>query len=275
LSIKNGLFILVISVLIPGLTACTRPEVKFAQQAENYGFEQYTVQGTTFKHRVFFKPSANNANELHIYLDGDGSPWINHRWISDNPTPRNTLVLRLMKQDQATSLYLGRPCYHGLETDSSCTPALWTSHRYSSLVVNSIAAAITGISERYKAKRIILIGHSGGGTLAMLVAENLSIIQGIITVAANLDIQAWVEHHGYTALSGSLNPLNRKPLPKEIFQLHLAGAKDKNIPVNQIRSFAIKQHSAQMQVFKDYSHHCCWEKTWPLILQSIKAKESE
>lgn len=261
---------LIFSALIPGLLACTQPEVRFAQRAENYGFEQQIIQGTTFNHIVFFKQSADNTNELHIYLDGDGSPWINHRWVSSNPTPRSTLMLELMLQDQVTSLYLGRPCYHGLGTDLICPSKFWTSHRYSPAIVNSMIVAITNITEKYKPKRLILIGHSGGGTLATLIAESLAKIDGIITIAANLNLNAWVKFHGYSALSGSLDPADRKPLAKEIFQLHLAGARDRNIPFNQISSFVSKQHSAQIQVFKDYDHHCCWEKIWPSILESVE-----
>ena len=58
-----------------------------------------------------------------------------------DPTAREPLVLRLMALDRVPSVYLGRPCYHGLAADPRCTPALWTDARYSEVVVASMAAA--------------------------------------------------------------------------------------------------------------------------------------
>ena len=248
---------------------CSSPEIKFSQQAKTFGFEKTIVQGPLFEHVVYIKHSTGNNDTLHIYLDGDGSAWINHRWISSNPTPRNTLVLRLMQQDEKTALYIGRPCYHGFSQAPQCTPKLWTSHRYSHTVLNSMLAAIHEMINQHKTRRIILIGYSGGGTLAVLLAEHLPDISGVITIAANLDIEAWADYHTYSRLTGSLNPAQQKPLNKSIFQMHLAGGRDNNIPVSQISFFVERQFSAQLRVFNDYDHHCCWEEKWPTILKSI------
>ncbi len=217
---------------------------------------------------LYIKPSTNNTT-LHIYLDGDGSPWINHRWISSDPTPRNPLMLKLMQQDENTSIYIGRPCYFELNLSPACSNKLWTSHRYSPAIINSMLAVINHRIKHYQAKRIILIAYSGGGTLAMLMAEQLPNITGILTIAANLDINAWTEHHGYSPLTGSLNPIDRLALPKNIFQLHLAGGKDNNIMLKHIKTYAKKQHLAQVRIFEEYDHHCCWEEIWPSILTLI------
>ncbi len=250
------------------LCSCTSPEIRFSQQAEQYHFEKKIVGGTLFRHRIYIKPSVNHAI-LHIYLDGDGSAWVNHRWISSNPTPRNHLLLRLMRQDKNTSLYIGRPCYFGLSQSPQCTSKLWTSHRYSPTVIDSMVVVIDKMIKHYQARHIILIGYSGGGALAVLIAEKLPNIKGIITIAANLDIKAWADDHGYSPLTGSLNPINQQPLAKNIFQLHLAGRKDNNIKIKHIKSYAQKQYLTQVRVFDDYDHHCCWEKIWPSILKSI------
>jgi dienelactone hydrolase len=171
-----------------------------------------------------------------------------------------------MSQDQQASVYLGRPCYHGFSQYFPCTTRLWTSHRFSPAVVDSMAAAITRVSSLFKAKQIVLIGYSGGGTLAMLLAERFSNILGVITIAANLDINAWTNHHGYPSLSGSLNPDLRPLLSERVWQLHLAGLLDENVPVSLISAFVKKQHSARLLVFDKYDHHCCWEEIWPSIL---------
>jgi hypothetical protein len=256
--------------LLSVIWGCTSPEARFFNKAKSYGFKQKIVQGTVFKHVVYFNKKTRGSDVLHIYLDGDGSAWINKRWISANPTPRNALMLKLMQQDKEAALYLGRPCYHGFSADPPCSNKLWTSHRYSPLVVDALVAAIREIVSEYNPKHVVLIGYSGGGALAMLVAEHFSDISGIITIAANLDINAWTDYHGYSRLTGSLNPIDRKKLDKKIFQLHLAGGKDLNIPANQIRSFVEKNQSSSFLFFNEYDHHCCWEQVWPSILDSIQ-----
>ena len=40
----------------------------------------------------------------------------------------------------------------------------------------------------------------------MLLAERLEMTQAVVTIAANLDTDAWTELHGFSALEGSLNP---------------------------------------------------------------------
>ena len=255
--------------MIAGLWGCTSPETRFSKLAEKYGFEKKIVQGTNFNHVIYVNQSASNNATLHIYLDGDGSAWINHRWISSDPTPRNTLMLRLMQQDQNASVYIGRPCYFGFSQSTACTAKLWTSHRYSPTIINAMVSVTSNMIKYYQPKRIILIGYSGGGTLAMLLAEHIPNITGIITIAANLDTQAWTDYHGYSPLTGSVNPAIRTPLAKNIFQLHLAGGRDNNVPVQQIKSFAKRQYLAQLRIFDEYDHHCCWEEIWPSILTSI------
>jgi hypothetical protein len=263
--------LLLISGLCASLLSCTAPEVKFARQAKAYGFSQNIVQGPHFKHRVYSNALVQDqTRSLHIYLGGDGSPWVGHRWVAANPTPRNTLILKLMQQDNQAALFLGRPCYHGLIADTPCTNALWTSQRYAPEVISAMATAINKLTQQYQTQQLVLIGFSGGGTIAALLTEHLNNIHGIITIAANLDITTWAKYHGYSPLAGSLNPIQRPPITHNIWQLHLAGGKDNNIPVQHIKAFVDKQFTAQLLVFDKFEHHCCWTEIWPDILQSIQ-----
>jgi hypothetical protein len=51
----------------------------------------------SFRHVVLDKPG-HPSRVLHVYLDGDGTPWDGNTAAVD-PTPRNTLVLGLMRLD--------------------------------------------------------------------------------------------------------------------------------------------------------------------------------
>ena len=69
-----------------------------------------------------------------------------------------------------------------------------------------MAAALSDILQRRPYQGLVLIGYSGGGVLAMLLAEQFPATQAVVTVAGNLDTDAWAIEHGYSPLRGSLNP---------------------------------------------------------------------
>lgn len=211
-----------------------------------------TVAGEGYEHRLLVQPAAD-SNELHIYIEGDGTPYLDRTTVASDPTPRNPLALRLMRRDPAFSVWVGRPCYFGLARD--CTPAMWTTHRYSRFVVSSMREVIRDLVARYEPSRVVLIGHSGGGTLAMLLAPFIDQTAAVITVGANLDIDGWANLHGYDRLHGSMKP---GTLPETIRTFHYAGGRDTNVPPHLIPD-AI--------VYKRFDHHCCWERVWPEILR--------
>jgi len=216
--------------------------------------------GDGFLHHVVVQPAADRG-ELHVYIEGDGTPWIRGTAVAKDPTPKKPLALRLMRRDPAFSAYVGRPCYFGVE-DPACTPALWTSRRYSKEVVSSMHAVIRRLLDEHGAKKLVLIGHSGGGTLAVLLAPGFDETAGVITIGANLDVAAWTAYHGYTPLE----PVELAPLPPRIRQLHLAGGRDRNVPP-RLAEQAAERLGGQLAVTSRFDHDCCWERRWPEILR--------
>jgi pimeloyl-ACP methyl ester carboxylesterase len=250
------------------LTACATPSERFAQAADDFGFARYTVTSGKFDHFLSVNPgfyAAPGSGELHVYLDGDGTPWERHRWIADDPTSRNPMILEWMKEDKGAAVFLGRPCYHGFSQTPGCHYKYWTSHRYSETVVSSMAAALKQWLLNRPFKRIILIGYSGGGTLAMLMTRYLAGVDTVVTVAANLEVDAWSRFHGYGPLKDSLDP-GAVNFDSRIRQIHLAGLKDEIVPADIIESFSHKQQNAKYMSFAEYDHRCCWSQGWNHIL---------
>lgn len=261
------LFWLLLTVQLSG---CTSPAQRMDERAVELGWRRVVVQGEGYDHVAYIKQGAAASDSaLHIYLEGDGTPWVRKRVAATDPTPRNPLMFELMSLDPAPSVYLGRPCYLGLNRSKACTPDLWTDGRYSESVVASMSAATDRLSTGYQA--LVLLGYSGGGTLAMLMAERLPRTETVITLAANLDTQRWAALHKQHALTGSLNPAARPPLPQRIRQMHFAGDKDDNVPPQLIRDAVAQQHGASFRVFPDQGHRCCWRKVWPEILGELAA----
>jgi len=224
------------------------------------------VTGDGFPHLVLSSPRAS-GRALHVYLDGDGTPEAGGHPTAD-PTPRDPLVLDLMALDGLPAVYVGRPCYHGLAT-AACTPALWTSARYSESVVASMAAAVRRVVDARGVTQVTWIGYSGGGVLAVLLATRVPQTVGVVTIAANLDIDAWSDHHGTPRLSASLNPA-RQPAPApSVHQRHYAGGRDTTVPASITRQGA--PPGAHLIVIADYDHRCCWITLWPTILGALES----
>jgi dienelactone hydrolase len=250
------------------LLACTSPSKHFSQVADTFGFYGFSVNTGLFEHQLYANQAviqSSSNQKLHIYLDGDGTPWEQQRWVADDPTSRNPLILKLMHQDKSAAIFLGRPCYHGFSKTTACHPKYWTSHRYSQAVVNSLVAALKKCLVKYPFKQLVLMGYSGGGTLAALIAPYFPEMTTLVTVAANLDVDAWSHYHGYSPLSESLNPATFA-LNARIRQIHLAGLKDTVVPAWIIKTYVDKQVNAIYLPFADFDHHCCWVDEWPKVL---------
>ena len=257
--------------------SCATPTGQLTDLATDNGLERSEVRAGGFDLLVFDNISrakrAGNASTsrdiLHVYLEGDGSPWRYNSIIMRDPTPRNPLMLRLMSQDSQPAVYLGRPCYNGAASESGCDNSLWTSGRYSKTVVDSMASAIRALVTRYGARQLWLIGHSGGGALSMLLAEQLPQVTRVVTLAGNLDTDAWTQHHRYTPLYSSINPATAPLLRTDVWQWHLIGSRDAVIPPQLVKPVIMRQPSASGIEIPGFNHGCCWERIWPRVLRAL------
>jgi len=250
--------------------ACALSPVERSNRlADELGFEEQVLFSSKYRHRVYLENFNHTKKILHVYLEGDGMPWSSHRVIASDPTSRTPVMLPLMGMDKTPAIYLGRPCYSGFSNDPGCDPLLWTFSRYSQKVVDSMVEVIQQIIARYHFASVRLFGHSGGGTLAVLIAKNLPETQTVVTLAANLDVDAWTQYHRYTRLYDSLNPAKGEPLNPTIRQIHLQAGKDDIVPPQLAKNWFKQQRNSSVCLYRGFDHRCCWGEIWPKVLAWI------
>lgn len=264
MDIRPALKLVLVTLLVLG--GCATPGQRLDQHARDAGLEIVHVTAGAFPSLVYLKrsPSPAHAGEpLTIFLESDGIPWIDGRQPSADPTTREPIALDLLIRSPAPAAYITRPCYHGLRADK-CNVEYWTGARYSSEVVANMVATIREAQRLSGANRISLVGYSGGGALAVLIAERLDNVAMVTTLGANLDTDAWTEYHKYLPLSQSLNPaLSDRPHPWP--ELHLRGANDAVVPAATTARYFARYPRAQRRTIEGFDHVCCWVRDWSSI----------
>lgn len=253
------------------LCACVNPARRADSLAMALGFRRDVLVGNGFHHVIYknaalLATGAAHVDTLHIYIEGDGTPYLRPDTPASDPTPRNPVMLQLMALDAAPSIYLGRPCYFGTVHDEGCGPTLWTLRRYGAEVLDSMDAAVRAEIVQTDAAQLQIFGFSGGGTLAVLLAERLKMVARVVTIGANLDVAAWCDLHGYSRLAG-FNPVERQATHAKLNVLHLVGERDTNTPPWLVEAAALARGGERVRVVKQFDHGCCWQRIWNDVLQ--------
>ncbi|MCC6657171.1 MAG: alpha/beta hydrolase [Rhodocyclaceae bacterium] len=236
------------------------------------GFRAETIQANGFALFALLR-GEGAAAILTVYIEGDGAPWPSAFRPPRDPTPLRPLALALAARDPApAAAYLGRPCqYLDDERRKGCDAAWWSGRRFSPEAVSAMDEAVTWLKARAGAQRVRLIGHSGGGVIAALLAMRRDDVAGLATVAAPLSLGEWTAAHGLTPLEQALDPLTRAgTLPAGA--VHFAGAGDAVVPPSIVGAF-VRRRGGRLEVIAGFDHDCCWARDWPVLLQRAGLEE--
>lgn len=244
--------------------------------AAEHGWQAISLQTNKFLLHGYEKKQTTKNEIITIYIEGDGYAWVNRNTISVNPTPKNPLALQLAIQSVTPAVYLARPCqFVDLEKEPNCNKKIWTHHRFSEEVITSMNQAINQIKDKYQAKHLMLVGYSGGGSIALLATLHRNDVRRVVTVAGNLDTRFWQEKHHLTPMVGSINPADFSQELSVIEQIHFVGGMDKNTGLEQAKSYLSKfpdKQKLKIVLMNEYDHECCWVENWNELQTTIFEK---
>ena len=239
------------------------------EAARRSGFtKEYVTDGrfALMTYRRFMGPSDN----VRIYIEGDGRAWDARSRLSEDPTPSSPVALQLAIADPSDNVaYIARPGQFPAPGSSMCDPTYWSQRRFAPEVVESMGRAIDLLKNKSGAKRVELIGYSGGGALAVLIAARRDDIFALRTVAGNLDPKGLCAYHNVSQLDGSMDPLDAAQKVAHVPQRHFIGSKDKAVPSSIAESFIKREGDTdygRITVVEGVTHKDGWRDEWERLL---------
>ncbi|WP_218179701.1 alpha/beta hydrolase family protein [Pseudomonas gingeri] len=205
---------------------------------------------------------------VNLYIEGDGRAWQTSSQPSSDPTPYKALGLALAASDPAANVvYLARPCQFTPAIDNPhCDVRYWTDKRFAEEVVVAMNQAVSHYV--VEGQQVNLVGYSGGGAVAVLIAARRHDVASIRTVAGNLDHAEVNRLHRVTPMPGSLNAIDVARQVASIPQIHFSGADDSVVPPSIAQRFveASGARCVTRYVVPGMTHESEWAQRWPELL---------
>lgn len=230
-----------------------------------------TLAASPFALTSFVKITAP-SRPAHVYIEGDGLAWLSRTEPSLNPTPTDPIALRLAAHDNAPNvIYLARPCqYSGTTNDARCDMKYWMGSRYAPEVLRSYNTALDQLKTTHNLSGFELIGFSGGGTMAAILAGQRNDVESLRSVAGNLDHHEHSRVHDVSMLGNSLNPPQYADKLARVPQYHFIGGDDNIVPKSIYDSYASAlpaQNCTSYKIVRDIGHDSGWAAVWPELLR--------
>ena len=274
---------LLLGAFLAQLAGCTgrpSPEQRLfnvEQQALAHDWRRLDILAAPFVFAAYLPRQTSTMDSpvskvLTVYTEGDGLAWVTRFRPSSDPSPVDPIGLALaFSHPDVRAAYLARPCQYTMkEGDAVCEQKYWTTHRFATEVVEATSLAISRLMAMTSSTGLQLVGYSGGGAVAALVAAQRHDVLGLRTLAGTLDHGLWTRRQLVDPLYGSLNPADVAAALSSLPQLHFVGGLDTVMPREVTESYLARQAPggcAELVNVAGASHANGWVNAWPSLLQ--------
>lgn len=209
-------------------------------------------------------PAPGTYKHMRVYIEGDGHAWATSSQPSTDPTPHISLMATFAAADRSPAAYLARPCQ--FVTSQGCSVATWTSDRFSSNVMASMNAGLDSLKREFGVDQFELVGHSGGGAVALVLAGMRNDVGQVQTLAGNVDPIYWTELKKLTPLNNPVTPLQYKDHLQAIPQRLFVGSQDPIVPPAVARNYLSKLDGKCIEIMMTSAdHQNGYQASWDAI----------
>jgi pimeloyl-ACP methyl ester carboxylesterase len=262
--------------LLGALSACAAldPDAHANALAEPAHLHRQLVDAGPFVLTAFSRIS-QPRKPLRVYIEGDGAAWLSRTEPALDPTPHQAMGLALAAKDPAPNVvYLARPCqFTPMAMNARCTIDYWTGKRFAADVIESMNTAVSRFAALTPGQPVELVGYSGGGAVAVLIAARRTDVDSIRTVAGNLDDEFVNRLHDVSPMPESEDAIDFAHRVASIAQVHFSGAMDVVVPPSVAERFvdATGTRCAQALTVPGLAHDSDWSQRWPALLNIVPA----
>lgn len=209
-----------------------------------------------------------------IYVEGDSRGWLPSTEPGHDATPDGGLGLRLATLDpSANVVYIAQPC----QFDSSlpvCAEFAKADTRYAEQIMAAMNRAIDHFVVVFPHPHINLVGYSGGGAVAAVLAARRHDVATLRTIAGNLDPEGNGRYHAADPQEDFVDPIDYASRLYALPQEHLVGDKDDVVPPFLTENF-IKaigtSYCVRVIHIPEATHKTGWEQAWKTHVTDIPA----
>ena len=221
-----------ILLAVVALSGCTspHPELNAKKECLHEDFEnRVSAAGQCLVLDVYKSPKASSEPLLIVFVHGDELRNRGYRYVQgfqdrmEDASSRNLVFVALT-----------RPGYQNGREASTGSHHYRTGDAYRPYIVKSVATAILRLADHYNAKKLAVIGHSGGGAILAggLGTEPDFQPDLAVTIASIFNIPEWVAHRGFgghwpTAKSISPHKFTANVSPR-VEMVAISGSSDGN-----------------------------------------------
>ena len=213
----------------------------------------------------------NQGGQAIVYIEGESRGSINSHTTRYNPTPLNPVALKMAVQDKSKNLiYISVPCANfTLDRIQACNQKYFKTHRFAPEVIASYNQVLDYYRKRYDIKGFHLVGFSGGGVVATLLAQQQPDILTLRTIAAPLDTQIAQRLSQTNSFSHSQNPSSDPFTLGVLPQHHFLGDKDEFVTPVILSSFLQEMgpsRCVRTSLISGPTHRDGWDERWPELM---------
>jgi pimeloyl-ACP methyl ester carboxylesterase len=213
---------------------------------------------------------ASEPDSMVVWIHGDasaGGPANTHFAIAEAATSP-------LEASKVLSVALVRPGYPDGSGESSSVSLLHGGRvdHYTKENLGEVAGAIERLRARFKPKRVVVVGHSGGAaTTAALLGMRPGLFEAAVLVSCPCDLVAWrVGRRPYSASEDPIRWADRVSTSARV--IALTGAADRNTSPALARSFVDALVSrgidARLTILPDRDHASAFAA--PEVVDSVR-----
>jgi pimeloyl-ACP methyl ester carboxylesterase len=202
---------------------------------------------------------------INVYIDGDVPGLAPVAAPGTDAKPDEAATLRLAELDTSYNVvFISRPCQFGID-DPFCHIKPGESERYAEIFYRSVDRALDYVVSVVPHPHLNLIGYSGGGAMAAVLAARRHDVDSLRTIAGNLDPNGNGQTHAAEPRNDFIDPLELAPRLALLPQEHFVGGKDEFVTPKMAENFVQAMgptYCARIIRIPGATHKTGWEEVW-------------